>query len=116
MPHKDRAAAAAYQRAWVERNKEQHFALVTANKKRYIERNQEIAREAKRKPCMDCGNRYPTCAMQFDHVHGKTANVSRLVALPASVARLEAEIARCEIVCANCHFIRTHTRAGWPVD
>lgn len=61
----------------------------------------------KDKPCMDCGNKFPTCCMQFDHRDPaqKTHNVSRLRS--AAMATLMTEVAKCDVVCANCHFIRT---------
>ena len=36
--------------------------------------------ELKRNPCTDCGNTFPTVAMDFDHVRGeKEASISHLV-------------------------------------
>jgi hypothetical protein len=41
--------------------------------------------------------------LDFDHVAGKVALVSALVAWGAPEDRLRAEIAECEIRCCNCH-------------
>lgn len=60
--------------------------------------------------CADCGTR-ELCVLEFDHVRGKTGNVSDLARDGCSVARLRAEIARCEVRCANCH--RRRTAADW---
>lgn len=62
------------------------------------------------KPCADCGNRFPTCAMDFDHVRGeKSFTVSSQPG--ATMKRLLAEIAKCDVVCAVCHRIRTWNRS-----
>ena len=64
----------------------------------------------KAKPCMDCGNSYPTECMDFDHRDGnnKSFNVSNSTHLSEEV--LLEEIAKCDLVCANCHRIRTRKR------
>jgi hypothetical protein len=63
-------------------------------------------------PCADCGEA-DLVVLEFDHVRGKTANVSHLVHTGVPLSRLDAEIALCEVVCANCHRRRTAARAGW---
>lgn len=65
--------------------------------------------EVKRAPCVDCGNAFPPCAMDMDHVtRVKRGNVSELLHLPP--LEFEAELARCEPVCAVCHRLRTQSR------
>ncbi len=74
-----------------------------------------LIEEAKNVPCADCGGRYPTCAMDLDHVHGaKEFKVSEAVQRCYGLVfeRVRAEIAKCEVVCANCHRIRTE-RSGY---
>ena len=69
-----------------------------------------LIEEAKNVPCADCGGRYPTCAMDLDHVQGaKEFKVSEAVQRCYGLVfeRVRAEIAKCEVVCANCHRIRT---------
>jgi len=63
------------------------------------------------RPCVDCGGRFPACAMDFDHLDGarKTIGVTRLVGR-AGTAAILAEAAKCDIVCANCHRERTYRR------
>jgi hypothetical protein len=64
--------------------------------------------EQKNKPCMDCGRKFPTCCMDFDHTgEDKVEIVSRLVGSMAPKERILAEIAKCDLICANCHRIRT---------
>jgi hypothetical protein len=71
-------------------------------------RNREIINAAKDVPCADCGEKYPPCVMDFDHVHGaKEHNVGHMVGW-ASIERLNEEIGKCEVVCANCHRIRSY--------
>lgn len=64
--------------------------------------------EIKAVPCMDCGNSYPSCVMDFDHREDKLMDVGRLVGHGYSIKRILAEIEKCDIICANCHRIRTH--------
>jgi hypothetical protein len=60
-------------------------------------------------PCMDCGNKFPPCAMDFDHVRGaKLFDIGR--GKQRNRPELVAEIAKCDVVCANCHRIRTAER------
>lgn len=74
------------------------------NKKR-----QEIA-SLKNVPCFDCGNKFPTVCMDFDHREGevKLFNIARLS--KSNKNNLMAEISKCDIICANCHRIRTANR------
>ena len=67
--------------------------------------------------CADCELADPL-VLEFDHVSGKTAGISKLVHEGYALARIQAEVECCEIVCANCHRRRTNVRAGgsWRVD
>lgn len=69
--------------------------------------NKELINKAKDVECADCGGRYPTVCMDFDHRPGtvKAGNISGMLGQP--VAKLLAEMAKCDVVCANCHRIRT---------
>lgn len=69
------------------------------------ERNKAIIRDAKKKPCADCGQSYPFYVMDFDHQKDKLFNIGK--ASCCSVETLQREIAKCDVVCANCHRIRT---------
>jgi len=86
-----------------------------ANKEQYFARNRQQKLDArafivasKDVPCADCGNRYPSYVMDFDHLGDKKFNISNMTA--RGMAQLQAEIAKCEVVCSNCHRIRTHER------
>ena len=68
-----------------------------------------IIMEAKRKPCSDCGQRFPLCVMDFDHVRGnKLFSLGHANGKGITEEMVYAEIAKCDLVCANCHRIRTH--------
>lgn len=62
-------------------------------------------------PCTDCGIKYPTCVMQFDHIRGvKLLNIGSATARIRTTTALLEEIGKCEVVCANCHALRTECR------
>jgi hypothetical protein len=72
---------------------------------------------AKRVPCTDCRQTFPSEAMDFDHRPGtvKVAEVARIKGLRA----LAIEMAKCDVVCAVCHRLRTKARREahgnrWP--
>lgn len=72
------------------------------------ERCAQIVREAKNKPCADCGIQYPHYVMDLDHLGDKFRSVSRMRSY--QLDRVLAEIGKCEVVCANCHRERTQRR------
>lgn len=58
---------------------------------------------------MDCGIKYPSYVMQFDHRDPKQKlfKIAR-DAWKYSVEKIKEEISKCDVVCANCHAERTH--------
>ncbi|OXR46664.1 hypothetical protein B7C42_01639 [Nocardia cerradoensis] len=96
-------------RAEAERFRANSPELVEANSRRYRDINRSIIREAKSKPCADCGVSYPYYVMQFDHLGDKKFNIGA-IGPTASRKRLLAEIAKCDVVCANCHAERSYQR------
>lgn len=64
----------------------------------------------KRRPCRDCGGRFPHYVMEFDH----TADNKKFSICTGwkkhSMADVKAEIRKCELVCCNCHRVRTFSR------
>ncbi len=71
--------------------------------------------EQKSCPCLDCGQKFPSVAMDFDHVRGeKIIQVSDMWSWGRD--RVLAEIAKCELVCANCHRVRTQSRRNKDVE
>lgn len=77
-----------------------------------VKRNQKanivFMREAKEKPCTDCGVTYPYYVMQFDHLRDKNFGLAACRSIGKE--RIKEEISKCEVVCANCHMIRSHKR------
>lgn len=61
-------------------------------------------------PCSDCKGRFPSCVMEFDHVHGTKVHAIGDMKY-YRLDRLLSELEKCEVVCSNCHAIRTHRRA-----
>lgn len=69
---------------------------------------QDLIKQAKDKPCADCGVLYPSYVMDFDHLGDKDFTIAAYSRW--SIVRMKKEIAKCEVVCANCHRQRTHSR------
>lgn len=72
---------------------------------------QEMLAKIKEKSgCSDCGQKYPSYILDFDHVYGKkVANIGQMLNY-FSVEDILKEVAKCEIVCSNCHRERTYQR------
>lgn len=78
-----------------------------------------MVRDAKDKPCVDCGVKYPLEIMDLDHVRGeKLCNLSKIVNGIDGYFTYEqvAEgIAKCEPRCPTCHRMR-HYREDYDED
>jgi hypothetical protein len=110
-----------------EKQKEYARKHYLANREKMIQRAREdtvrrrkILRKyidnAKDVPCLDCGNKYPPIAMDFDHIsNDKLYNVATMVNAAFSIQTVVKEMAKCEIVCAVCHRIRTYNRRNGVV-
>jgi hypothetical protein len=72
----------------------------------------ELIAKCKDVPCADCGGRFPTECMDFDHVRGVKKFSIGTEAAAKYWPTLLTEIEKCDIVCANCHRTRTFKR-GW---
>lgn len=114
----------AYNRRYYVENAQRHRKMRARHKKALLSRVNELIRQAKAVPCADCGRRYPSDAMDFDHVRGTklvdAAGMRRL-----GLRGVKAEIAKCDVVCVNCHRLRTKRRRargralldrGWIYD
>lgn len=111
MAYSNPADRNAYARKWYRENAQQHRNLTAKNRQKSRVFLRKYVRDAKDKPCHDCGNRYPPYVMDFDHVGGvKLYNVSQMAPRDGSLIRIQAEIDKCEVVCANCHRVRTFNR------
>ena len=79
------------------------------SQKRSRAKKKLVIDDLKNVPCTDCGNTFPPCCMDFDHIEGiKEFSIGNN--LTRSLDSLLTEIEKCEIVCANCHRLRTFLR------
>lgn len=83
--------------------------VISGVRDRFVSRRKAI-REAKNKPCADCGKSYPYWIMQFDHVRGEKSFNIGAMSYKRGLKRVLEEIAKCDVVCANCHADRTYKR------
>jgi hypothetical protein len=60
---------------------------------------------------MDCGIKYPSYVMDFDHRDPTTKLFAIGAAYSVAEKRLRDEISKCDVVCANCHRERTHGKS-----
>src|SRR5205807_1562968 len=104
-PEKQREAC----RRYYEKNRH----VYREKNRRMRQRLQQMIRQAKSVPCMDCGVSYPYYVMDFDHRGEKEGLVSVMINT-LSPTRIRAEMAKCDVVCSNCHRIRTY--GGRPID
>lgn len=95
--------SAEYKKAHREANPEAYRGYVRKSR----DKLRQAVIDAKDVPCMDCGIKYPSYVMDFDHREDKLFDVSRGVN-DYGMKKLLAEIAKCDVVCANCHRFRTH--------
>lgn len=75
--------------------------------RRFVQHDTILSELKSTTPCLDCGDLFKSCQMDFDHVCDKTANIATLVGAPTE--KLLAEIRKCHLVCANCHRVRGNT-------
>lgn len=88
--------------AWAQQRRQRLGA--THDLRRARKRLQSIVIEWKSKGCVDC--RYDDVrAIEPDHLEGheKVDNISRMVTMCASSARIRQELAKCEPRCTRCH-------------
>jgi hypothetical protein len=70
--------------------------------------NEKLILELKKEPCVDCGNKFPSCCMEFDHVPGRGKKIGHISDMMSySKEMLLLEIEKCDLICSNCHKIRT---------
>jgi hypothetical protein len=99
---------------YYERNRGgRRYKAILEQTRRRRQQRREILDSLKAEPCADCGQSFPTCCMDFDHVRGvKKAAISSMLCGAADWERLCEELDKCDMVCSNCHRIRTARRAG----
>lgn len=81
------------------------------------EKNLEVIRNHKNRPCHDCGGVFPHFVMDLDHrdpdqkeKKGGKKNRSSYVWAKSSPEKIQKLLSICDVICANCHRIRTHKK------
>jgi hypothetical protein len=105
-----KAACSAYRKLSYTKYRERTNAAQRNRNKIRITTRKEIIIQAKNVPCKDCGQRFPSCCMDFDHLPEYTKKDSIGKFRAPTKKSLLTEIAKCEVVCSNCHRIRTKNR------
>jgi len=82
--------------------------ILASNKLRKIN-NRKFITLSKDVPCADCGGRFPSICMDFDHLGDKSFTIAEH-AKNKGIKTIQAEIDKCDVVCSNCHRIRTKER------
>ncbi len=99
--------------------REKNVAYYAANREREIERvrTRQVAttaflRQLREVPCADCGGRFASHQMDFDHRDPGEKSFTLCTGSAALKNRdqILAEAAKCDVVCANCHRRRSRTR------
>ena len=100
-----------YNREHFLRNRGYYRKKATAHKTQKRKEIRELIEKSKDVPCADCGKKYPTYVMDFDHVRGqKTFNIGEYQRGFHNTRKVQEEIGKCEVVCSNCHRERSHQR------
>jgi hypothetical protein len=106
MPYKDPKKQKAAQQKWYQENR---LKVIEASLSQR-DKNRLWLEDQRSNPCVDCGDKYPSCCMDFHHRDPltKSFGISDGITRYAR-ATIVAEIAKCDLVCSNCHRIR-HNR------
>ena len=106
---RDPVRRAEYQIEWRAQNPDymRDYMRVWSRERHTI--RMEMLQLLKNVPCADCGNRFPSVCMDFDHGEwGKKSKRSFSArAQREAWEPLVKEMKACDVVCANCHRIRT---------
>jgi hypothetical protein len=105
-------AEAIYQKSYRLLYPERRKKTENNNMRRRRANFRNFLNEKKNRPCLDCDQLFPPCAMDFDHRDRATKkfNVSEAGDKPSK--DLLEEIEKCDVVCANCHRKREFDRRG----
>lgn len=98
----------AYNRTYYLKTRERYAEKRARSRELNRQKVSQAIKEAKSRPCADCGVQYPHYVMDFDHRGDKKFNIG--ASRNKGLRQVLAEIAKCDVVCANCHRERTHGR------
>ncbi len=77
--------------------------------RRRREKHQEYLNKRKDIPCMDCGGKFPSVAMDFHHIDESIKDPKFANLKTWSMKRINEELDKCAVLCANCHRVRHKT-------
>ena len=106
---------------WYQDHKEEHKERTKKGRAEAIEAAQSFVYEyLSNSVCADCGE-YDFAVLTFDHVRGKTMDISKMAQQGYSIEAIKKEILLCDVVCSNCHMRRESKRRSggrfrrfWP--
>lgn len=78
--------------------------------KRRTERREQIDAMKLEMGCAGCGWKESAVALDFDHTHSKSMNVSRALSTIRGMDFIRTEMAKCVLLCACCHRVQTQER------
>lgn len=82
------------------------------DKKRHIHyKQQKLWDFLSKQECEHCGENDPL-VLEFDHLHNKRIDVSKLLRSSCSWEFVRLEIDKCQVLCSNCHKRKTHQEAN----
>lgn len=64
--------------------------------------------------CVDCGYNDHAVALDFDHMDGKTSNISSLKSIKAVLEEIDRH--NCVVRCSNCHRVKTFETKPWIIN
>lgn len=80
-------------------------------KKHVYDKKQQIFSYLCEHECALCGEDDPL-VLEFDHLHDKRADISKLIQSECTWARLVDELDKCQVLCSNCHKRKTHMESN----
>lgn len=80
----------------------------------FFQKRREQFEQLKSAPCLDCGGRFPSFVMDFDHRDPalKEGSLALMAGTTVSWGKILREASKCDLVCVCCHRLRTHVRRG----
>jgi excinuclease UvrABC ATPase subunit len=114
-----KACHAAYRRQHYQENRKKYIGMArdwdADNHQRLVDRARRyVFNYLCQNPCVDCGETN-VLVLEFDHIYGKTTNISQMIHDNPSMENLKKEVAKCAVRCACCHRIRTALQQNWSI-
>ncbi len=83
-----------------------------ADRKRQVyDKKQQIFSYLCERECAICGEDDPL-VLEFDHLHSKRADISKLIQSNCTWEQLSLELDKCQVLCSNCHKRKTHRESN----